>query len=194
MSDRSRARRSAPRSQDSQDTDAEPELSLAIRVQSRRWRDLQDLRERVALASRAAVSVAARKPMDQAELSVLLTDDKRIRVVNRDWRGFDKPTNVLSFPAVPVERVAQSPVLGDLVLAYETLEREARDDGKPLADHLSHLVIHGVLHLLGEDHETTPEAERMEALEIRALASLGIGDPYADSEPLSSNQNPSPRS
>lgn len=191
MSDRSRARRQAPRSPG---PEPEPGLTLAIRVQSRRWRELPDLRDRIDSASRAAVAMAGHKPMRQAELSVLLTDDKRIRIVNRDWRGFDKATNVLSFPAVPVDRLAQSPVLGDLVLAYETLEREAREEGKTLADHLSHLVIHGLLHLLGEDHETVPDAERMEALEIAALARLGIADPYADSDPLPSNQNLPPAS
>ena len=191
MSDRSPARRQAPRHPS---PDAEPALTLALRVQFRRWRDVADLRQRIDSASQAAVAVARHKPMAGAELSVLLTDDKRIRVVNRDWRGFDKATNVLSFPAVPVERLEQSPLLGDLILAYETMEREALEEGKSLADHLSHLVVHGLLHLLGEDHETETEAERMEALEIAALARLGIGNPYADSEPLSSSKNLSPAS
>lgn len=191
MSDRPPVRRQAPRSQT---VEAGPELALALRVQFRRWRELPDLRARIDSASRATVAVARHKPMNEAELSILLTDDKRIRTVNREWRGFDKPTNVLSFPAAPVDRVSQSPVLGDLVLAYETMEREAQDEGKTLGDHLSHLIIHGLLHLLGEDHETAPDAERMEALEIAALAQLGIDDPYADSEPLSPNQNLSPAS
>ena len=191
MSDRSRARRPAP---PSPDPEPEPALTLAVRIQSRRWRELPELRARIDAASRAALAVARRQPMRAAELSILLTDDKRIRIVNRDWRGFDKATNVLSFPAAPVERLAQSPVLGDLVLAFETMEREAQEEGKSLGDHLSHLVIHGLLHLLGEDHETAPDAERMEALEIAALAGLGIADPYADSEPLTPNQNLSPAS
>jgi probable rRNA maturation factor len=125
-------------------------------------------------------------PLEGAELSLLLTDDKRIRAVNRDWRGFDKATNVLSFPAAPPERIATSPVLGDIVLAYETIAAEALAEDKTMADHLSHLVIHGLLHLLGEDHETQDQAERMEALEVAALARLGIADPYADFEPLTS--------
>ena len=79
-------------------------------------------------------------------------------------------------------RIAASPLLGDIVVAYETVAREAEAEGKSLADHFRHLVIHGLLHLLGEDHETEAEARRMEALEVEALASLGIADPYADSE------------
>ncbi len=175
MNDRPRGRRPAP-------PPHTPALSIAIRTQSRRWRDIADLRARVTQATQAALTIAPLKPMDGAELSLLLTDDKRIRAVNRDWRGFDKATNVLSFPAAPPERIGASPVLGDIVLAYETVAREAQEEGKALADHLSHLVIHGLLHLLGEDHETQGEAERMEGLEIAALAQLGIADPYADSE------------
>lgn len=173
MNDRPPTRRQAPRPQN---------LAISIRVQSRRWRELGDLRERVTQAADAALAVNQIKPLPDAELSLLLTDDKRIRIVNRDWRGFDKATNVLSFPAAPPERIAQSPVLGDIVLAYETVLREAESEGKSPADHLSHLVIHGLLHLLGEDHETEEQAERMESLEIAALARLGIADPYAGAE------------
>jgi probable rRNA maturation factor len=128
--------------------------------------------------------------MAGADLSLLLTDDRRIRIVNRDWRGFDKATNVLSFPAAPPERIAASPLLGDIVLAYETVVREAEAEGKTKADHLSHLVIHGLLHLLGEDHETETEARRMEALEVEALARLGIADPYADAELVTESASP----
>lgn len=174
MNDRSRSRRAAPRNQS---------LAIDIRLQSRRWRELPELRERVHAATEAALAVAAVRPLPEAELSLLFTDDKRIRVINRDWRGFDKATNVLSFPAAPPERIATSPVLGDIVLAYETLAREAESENKSMADHLSHLVIHGLLHLLGEDHETEAEAARMEGLEIAALARLGIANPYAGTEP-----------
>lgn len=186
MKDRPPARRFAPRQ------GTTPGLTLAIRIQTRRWRELADLRERVTLATQAALAVAPVRPLDGAELSLLLTDDKRIRIVNRDWRGFDKATNVLSFPAAPPSRIATSPVLGDIVLAYETIASEALDEDKTIADHLSHLVIHGLLHLLGEDHETDAQAQRMEGLEIAALARLGIADPYADSEPLSGAPAPSP--
>ncbi len=177
MTDRPRTRRPAPRQQ------TLPHLDLALRIQARRWRELPDLRALVEAAIAAGLGVAPIKPPAHAELSLLMTDDRRIRIVNRDWRGFDKATKALSFPAVPPERIAQSPVVGDIVLALETVEREAEAEAKSVADHLSHLVIHGLLHLLGEDHETTEQAERMESLEIAALATLGIADPYADSEP-----------
>ncbi len=180
MTDRPRARRSAPRPETSP---APP--AIALRAQSRQWRALGDiavLRQRAADAVQAALAVAPVQPCGGAELSLLLTDDKRIRIVNRDWRGFDKATNVLSFPAAPPDRIASSPVLGDIVVAYETVAREAQAESKTLADHFSHLVIHGLLHLLGEDHETEAQAQRMEGLEVAALARLGITDPYADGE------------
>ncbi|WP_082610027.1 rRNA maturation RNase YbeY [Bosea sp. Root381] len=196
MTDRPRARRQAPRPETPL-----PSLAVALRVQSRKWRALGDtaaLRQCALQAIQAALAVAPVRPSEGAELSLLLTDDKRIRVVNRDWRGFDKATNVLSFPAAPPARIATSPVLGDIVIAYETVEREAQAEGKSLSDHFSHLVIHGLLHLLGEDHETDAEAERMEGLEIAALAELGIADPYAEGElvahpaaPAASNPAPS---
>lgn len=171
-----------------------PPITLALRAQSRRWRDVGDLaalRASATQATEAALAIAPVQPRAGAELSLLLTDDRRIRIVNRDWRGFDKATNVLSFPAAPPERIADSPVLGDIVLAYETVAREAEAEGKAIGDHFSHLVIHGLLHLLGEDHESEAEAERMERLEIAALARLGIADPYADSEPVASPHSPS---
>ena len=122
-----------------------------------------------------------------AELAVMLTDDAGIRTLNSNWRGIDKPTNVLSFPALrPQTRVAGAddipPMLGDIAIAYETARREADDEQKPFDHHLSHLTIHGFLHLVGYDHETDDEAEAMEALEVEILAQLGIPDPYADRE------------
>lgn len=184
MTGRPRARRAAPPATSSEAEAPRPTLALSVRVQARPWRSLAGLRPLIDAAAGAAIAVAPVQPLDGAELSLLLTDDKRMRSVNRDWRGLDKATNVLSFPAAPADRIASSPALGDIVLAYETVEREAQTEGKAIADHLSHLVIHGLLHLLGEDHETDGDAQRMEALEIAALASLGIADPYADSEPL----------
>ncbi|PZN98970.1 MAG: rRNA maturation RNase YbeY [Hyphomicrobiales bacterium] len=184
MTDRPRARRCAPRPESKPAT-----LAITVRAQSRQWRvlgDLPALRAHVTRAAQAALAVAPVQPRDDAELSLLLTDDRRIRIVNRDWRGFDKATNVLSFPAAPPDRIATSPILGDIVVAYETVEREALNEGKSLADHLSHLVIHGLLHLLGEDHESEAEAQRMESLEVAALARLGIADPYADGELIAS--------
>lgn len=119
-------------------------------------------------------------------VSLVLADDALVQTLNRDYRGKDKPTNVLSFAlteqtgdAKPLVRQPDSPiVLGDVVLALETIGRESVDQGKTFADHLSHLVIHGILHLLGYDHQTDEDAERMERLEARILGGLGIADPY----------------
>ena len=107
----------------------------------------------------------------------MLTDDAEMRALNRTWRGKDAATNVLSFPAR--EKVRGPGLLGDVVLAYETTLKEARAQGIALDAHVSHLVVHGVLHLIGFDHLEDSDAERMEAIERTALASLGIADPYA---------------
>jgi probable rRNA maturation factor len=120
----------------------------------------------------------------EAELAVMLTDDAGIRTLNRNWRGIDKPTNVLSFPALQPTGSGgpdNAPrMLGDIAIAYETMRREADDEQKPFDHHLSHLAIHGFLHLMGYDHETDDDAEAMESLEQEILAQLGIPDPYAD--------------
>jgi probable rRNA maturation factor len=118
--------------------------------------------------------------MERAEISVLLTGDVKMRTLNRDWRGKDKPTNVLSFPAAPASSIARSPMLGDIALAFETVAGEAEEERKPLGHHLAHLVIHGLYHLLGDDHETEGEARIMEARETAALARMGIPDPYRE--------------
>lgn len=131
-----------------------------------------------AVAGSGAVEVPA-----DAELSVLLTDDAHIRVLNRDYRGFDKATNVLSFPGSD-DPDDLGPMLGDIVIAHETLEAEALDAGIPVAHHMSHLVVHGLLHLFGYDHEDDEEAEAMERVETAILAELGIPDPYAGSDPV----------
>ena len=112
------------------------------------------------------------------EISVLLCDDAAIRDLNRQWLEIDKPTNVLSFPASgPAHSDAP---LGDIALAFETIAREAHAEGKTIDDHVTHLVIHGTLHLIGYDHGTDAEADAMEARERTILATLGIADPYAD--------------
>ncbi len=134
---------------------------------------------RVALAS--ALTAAGIAPRTWIELSIVLTDDADQRNLNHRWRGIDRSTNVLAFPAwkpgSPVPRDAPV-LLGDVVLAFETVEREAEEQDKSLADHLSHLIVHGVLHLLGHDHGTDAEAAAMEMLETSILASLGVADPY----------------
>ncbi len=129
-------------------------------------------------AAAAGLALPAR-----VELGVNLTDDACQRRLNRDYRGLDMPTNVLAFPAwAPGEVLASDAplLLGDVVLAFETVTREAEEQSKPLADHLSHLTVHGVLHLLGYDHRVPDEALMMEALESSILASLGVPDPYRD--------------
>ena len=159
---------------------------MALRIEfvetEPRWRRALPARK----LAREAVAAAARetnvKCARGAEMTIHLVDDARIRELNKTWRSKDAPTNVLSFPAAPVARVAQAKLLGDVFVALQTLEREAADEGKPLADHYRHLALHGFLHLIGYDHETPAEAEAMEALETRALARLGVADPYAGTE------------
>jgi probable rRNA maturation factor len=136
-----------------------------------------------------AIEVAAEiadADVGEAELAVMLTDDSGIRTLNNNWRGIDKPTNVLSFPALqPTGLIGpgEGPrMLGDIAIAYETTRKEADDEQKPFDHHLSHLAVHGFLHLVGYDHEKDDDAEAMEALEREILAQLGIPDPYADRE------------
>lgn len=124
------------------------------------------------------------------ELSVVLTDDASVQKLNKDYRSKDAPTNVLSFAAremgieLPDDIPEDMPEpLGDVIVAYETTAREAAEAGKTLADHLCHLIIHGVLHLLGYDHQNDDQADEMESLETEVLAGLGIADPYSDTDP-----------
>lgn len=135
--------------------------------------------ERLATCAAEAALAAARPSLGRdAEISILLTDDAAIRALNRIWRGIDQATNVLSFPAAAPERLAGAAHLGDVAIAIETMRREAEAEGKTPADHLAHLVVHGVLHLLGHDHELESQAQTMEALEVAILAEFGIADPY----------------
>lgn len=115
-----------------------------------------------------------------SELSLVFTDDADIRGINDKWRHIDKPTNVLSFPALDMVPGQQpGPILGDIVIARETVQREAAEEHKKFDDHLAHLIVHGLLHLTGYDHQNDEEAEQMEELERKILGSLGISDPYA---------------
>lgn len=131
-------------------------------------------------AARGAFHAAPPLRQGTYQVTLLLTGDAEMRDLNRTWRGKDAATNVLSFPAG--EATGEPGLLGEIVLAYETTLKEAREQAIALQDHVSHLVIHGVLHLLGFDHVEDEEAERMENLERTALASLGIADPYAEME------------
>lgn len=137
-----------------------------------------------ALAERAiaaAFSGADLEIMADTEVSLLFTDDAGIQVLNRKWRDKDKPTNVLSFPGSTPEGDVYGPLLGDIVFAFETVTREAQQLGIEFSDHLSHLTVHGLLHLFDYDHQDDEEAELMESLEKAILASIGIDDPYSDS-------------
>jgi probable rRNA maturation factor len=134
----------------------------------------------------AAAAEMADADAGEAELAVMLTDDSGIRTLNSNWRGIDRPTNVLSFPALQptgTRGFDDAPrMLGDIAIAYETTRKEADAEQKPFHHHLSHLAVHGFLHLIGYDHEKDADAEVMEALETEILAQLGIPDPYADRE------------
>lgn len=141
-----------------------------------------------ALAERAAAAAADVEPAlanRRLLTSLLFTSDSEVHALNREWRERDKPTNVLSFPMLEREDLldlgADGPpeMLGDIALAHETCAREAAEKGIALTDHVTHLIIHGLLHLAGHDHvDSDEDAEKMEALEIAALAKLGIADPY----------------
>jgi probable rRNA maturation factor len=156
-------------------------VDIAVAERSPLWRRRLPMARGLCIrAARAAMARAGKVPR-RAELSIVLGDDALLRALNKQWRGRDKPTNVLSFPASggALPRAPDSPVLlGDVVLAFETVAAEAKAQGKPLGDHLSHLVVHGVLHLFGFDHKAAAAAKRMEALEVAVLTGLGIADPY----------------
>jgi probable rRNA maturation factor len=149
-----------------------------------RWRRAAPARRLAREAVTAAATEARVKLARGAELTIHLADDDGLRELNRRWRAKDAPTNVLSFPAVAADRLTGARLLGDVFIALQTTEREAAAEQKPLADHFRHLVAHGFLHLVGFDHETPDEAEIMEAVEIRALARLGVADPYVGAELL----------
>ena len=152
-------------------------LNIEISRNSDGWPEALDARAEQAV--RAALAQSKARITGPAELSVVLTDDAEQRVLNRDWRGIDKSTNVLSFPQIePFGPV--SGLLGDIILARETLEREAAEQGVSFEDHFTHLVVHGFLHLLGYDHMDDDEALAMEGLETQILAALGVADPYAE--------------
>jgi probable rRNA maturation factor len=157
--------------------------SIEITRLSPAWQALPSAEALILRAVEASLAASAARIRDGAEVGVQLADDAHVRALNLQWRAIDKPTNVLSFPAVEGDRIASAPMLGDIVLAFETVEREADEEGNSFADHVAHLIVHGFLHLLGFDHQTAAEADRMEAMETRILAKLGIADPYASTIP-----------
>src|ERR1700761_1546055 len=170
-----------------------PALTIDVLVASGKWKTAEKSKAivRRAVAQAAAMmpamvlaqapakrASATRTSTKPAELAIVLSDDSGIRLLNRDWRGIDKATNVLSFPAK-----GASGHLGDVVLAFETIARESRAEGKPFAHHLAHLAVHGFLHLVGYDHIRSKDAAAMERTECEILRELAIPDPYRTATP-----------
>ncbi len=155
-------------------------ITIEIALESDLWQDPDAIEALITRAVARSIEIGGLRHAPGAELSIVLTDDDAIRSINAQWRGKDKATNVLSFPQAEGEAVATAPMLGDIIFAHETIAREAEEAATSFADHLSHLTVHGLLHLFGHDHLTDAEAEVMEALEVRILAELGIANPYAD--------------
>jgi probable rRNA maturation factor len=158
----------------------EKKVKIEILVRSTYWRKQPRAGATIKKAI-AAAGKAASTP--RAELAIVLSDDSAIRALNRDWRGKNAPTNVLSFPAAVPGKGRATRYIGDIVIAYQTTAREAVADGKPFRHHLAHLAVHGYLHLLGYDHETDRAAQRMERLERAILARIAVPDPYAARDP-----------
>ncbi len=173
MTARRGARKTMPRTSD-------PTRSVAIdlAIPCAKWRRALSDAETVATeAARAALKHSGKK-FGAAELSLILSDDKTVHKLNAQWRGKDAPTNVFAFASDESPKGPAPTLLGDVILAYETVKREAKEQDKTLPDHFRHLVIHGVLHLLGYDHQADREAKKMESLETRILALMGVADPY----------------
>ena len=159
------------------------EFDILINRESEDWPEA--LCSALAAAAAAVLTQHLTTAAATVELGLTLADDDSVRALNRDHRGQDKPTNVLSFPLIDdvLHTEPEAPgaplMLGDVILAYETVAREAAEQGKNVTDHAVHLVVHGVLHLLGHDHQNDVEADAMERLETVILCKLGIADPYA---------------
>ena len=161
-------------------------MELEVEVEAL-WPSPPDWDALTASAASALTQTIPELANPRLSASILFAEDAEVRALNAEWRGKDKPTNVLSFPMLEREELlalgADGPpeLLGDIVLALETCTREAADKGLTLEHHTAHLIVHGLLHLAGYDHETSPEdARAMERLEIKALAQMGIADPYGD--------------
>jgi probable rRNA maturation factor len=150
-----------------------PAVKIEVIVKSKLWKTSKDTGK---IMRRAIAAAAATLSTPAAELAIVLTDDAAMRLLNRAWRDVDAATNVLSFPNRPIG--GDAGFIGDIVLAYETVAAEAREEGKPFAHHLAHLAVHGFLHLLGYDHERAKDAATMERLECEILGRLAIPDPY----------------
>ncbi len=155
------------------------EVTADIQAQSPLWAAEPKAEQAVRDAIRAAAAVST----SAGEVSILLTDDSAVRALNRAWRGLDKPTNVLSFPAPEGPACGGARILGDIVIAYETLRRECEDEGRDFLHHLTHLTVHGFLHLVGYDHQTDAEADEMEGIESQIMTGMNLPDPWLDRDP-----------
>jgi probable rRNA maturation factor len=165
---------------------ANPRVAISVAVAQDAWREaIGDPLPLLRRAASAAVAEVRRVRRSRATwtpvVDVALMDDRAIRKLNKTYRGKDKPTNVLSFPSGEVSE-GKRRRLGDVAIALGTVKREAKAQGKSVEDHVTHLMVHAVLHLLGYDHEADPDAEEMEAIERKALAALDIADPYQDAK------------
>jgi probable rRNA maturation factor len=150
-----------------------------VQIQSPLWDAEPDAADTVRNAIAAA---AATIRLQGRALSVSLTDDETIRSLNRQWRGIDKATNVLSFPAAHTPAALATKFSGDIIIAYETLKRECADENTIFLHHLAHLTVHGFLHLMGYNHESDPEADDMEGVESKIMTTMGLPDPWLDRE------------
>jgi probable rRNA maturation factor len=157
-----------------------PACKIDVLVESGLWTKPRAIKSRLRRAVNEAAAALSTRP---AELAIVLTDDSAIRLLNREWRDIDAATNVLSFPTDNPS--GNPPLIGDIVLAYETIAREARAERKTFAHHVAHLAVHGYLHLLGYDHRRAKDAEAMERLERKILRRLAIPDPYRPRQTIS---------
>jgi probable rRNA maturation factor len=157
-------------------------LTTDILISAPIWEKQGDLEALTRSVVRQCVQVCDVPLARDCELSVNFCDDSAIRALNAQWRGLDKATNVLSFSTPGT--LAAKPALGDIVIAFETVAREASEQSKPFLNHASHMIIHGFLHLIGYDHETRLDAEKMEAMERRIASALELPDPYAGTQPV----------
>lgn len=163
-------------------TEVLPEgFHVDLSIEAGDWPAKEELEPLAVRAIGAAFASADLQVLKHTEVSLLFTDDTAIRKLNGQWRNKDKPTNVLSFPGSDPKGDAYGPLLGDIVFGYETISLEAKEMGVEFSDHISHLTVHGLLHLFDYDHQESDEAELMESLEKTILASIDIDDPYADS-------------
>jgi probable rRNA maturation factor len=161
-----------------------PTITLDLQITQEAWKKIPRLRARLAVAAEATNSLLPKSLQFPATATVLLTGNADVRRLNKDFRGLDKATNVLSFPQFSppdlrrAAKTGKAVELGDIAIARQYTAAEARAENKELPDHLTHLLVHGLLHLFGYDHLTEAEAEKMEKLEIKILKSLGVPNPY----------------